>query len=189
MNLIQEEKKKVESSATEIAQQHAATRPFCMKQSISTRTGLQWLLNTSLWRSKYTTADKCLNLCLFVHFAHCQYIPAHLNIGILLHSLFCVCSGLQPLLLLTHCTGEKTGLCPSPPTLQIHSWQKSSQFHIAWNNLFRELISHIHNICSKSKRLQPDFSSTIHKRGEKTFPFSSQHMVLPPKQLIQLHLL
>lgn len=67
---------------------------------IATRTGMQWLPNSSLWRSKYATADKCLVLCLLPYFVDCQYIPAYLSTGILLlfPVVLWICSSQCPLL-------------------------------------------------------------------------------------------
>lgn len=126
-----------------------ATRPFCVRLSIATRTGMQRLLNSSLWRSKYTTTDKCLDLCLFLHFMHCQYIPAHLSIGILLLSrLLCVSVAVSvPYSLLIHYQGKKKWSIPdSSNPILIEKWP----FTHTWKKLFRETISNIHSICSKA---------------------------------------
>lgn len=169
---------------------HAATRPFCMKELISARTGLQWLLNASLWRSKYTTANKCLNLCLFVHFAHCQHIPAHLSIGILLHSLFCVCSGQRPLLP-SHSLhrGKNWAMPKSTNSSNPFLTEKQPVSHSLEQSIQRAHFTYTQHLFKK-QTFAARFQFYRHKRGEK----KPSHLVLSiwyylQNSLLNLHLL
>lgn len=92
---------------------------------------------------------KCLDLCLFPYFVHCQYIPTHLSTGILLLSpvALCFCSSQCPLLPICW-TGVKTKNKTNYPKLH-------------W--LLQESIEPVQkvNICSQISVLQTA------KEGEK----------------------